>query len=65
MFRYKHSLTKNETSYIVGLLNGNKCQFVDYKYLKSVHYIFILVQRWAILYQWPERFMIFDTESKH
>ena len=28
----KISLTKIETSYIVALLNGTNCQFVDYKY---------------------------------
>ena len=30
--KYKHSLTKIETSYIVGFLNGTNCGLVDYKY---------------------------------
>ena len=65
MCKYKHSLTKFETSYIVALLNGTNCQFVDYKYWKSGHCTFIVVQLWAIFCQWPKRFMIFDIESKH
>ena len=27
----KHSLTKIETSYVIALLNGTNCRFVDYK----------------------------------
>ena len=64
MCKYKHSLMKIETSYIVALLNGTNCRFVDYKYRKFGHYTFILVQLWAILCQWPKRFMIFDIEGK-
>ena len=30
MCKYKHLLTKIETSYIVAFLNGTNCQFVDY-----------------------------------
>ena len=30
MCKYKHSLTKIETSCIVALLNGTNCRFVDY-----------------------------------
>ena len=59
------SLTKIETSYIVAFLNGTNCRFVDYKYLKFGHCTFILVQLWALLFQCPERFMIFDIENKH
>ena len=40
------------------------CRLVDYKYWKSGHYTFILFQLWAILCQWPKRFMIFHIESK-
>ena len=65
MYKYKHSLTKTDTSYIVPLLNGTNCGFVDYKYRKSGHYTFILVQLWAIVCQWPKKFMIFYIESKH
>ena len=65
MCTYKHLLMKIETFHIVALLNGTNCRFVDYKYRKSGHYTFILVQLCAILCQWPKRFMIFDTESKH
>ena len=54
-----------EIFYIVAFLNGTNCRFVDYKCLKTGHYAFILVQRWAILCQWPKRFMIFDIECKH
>ena len=56
----KISLTKTETSYIVALLNGTNCQFVDYKYWKRGHFTFNFVQLWAILWQWPKKFMIFD-----
>ena len=35
---------KIETSCIVAFLNGTNCQFVDYKYQRSGHYTFILVQ---------------------
>ena len=42
MYKYKHSLTKIETSHIVALLNGTNCRFVDYKYQKSGHYTFII-----------------------
>ena len=31
MCKYKHSLTKIETSYTVALLDGTKCRFVDHK----------------------------------
>ena len=31
MCKYKHSLRKIETSYIVAFLNGTNCRFVDYK----------------------------------
>ena len=31
MRKYKHSLTKIETSYIAALLNGTSCRFVDHK----------------------------------
>ena len=65
MCKYKHSLTKIEIPYIVAFLNGTNCRFVDYKYLKSGHHTFILVQLWELLYQCPIRFMIFDIESKH
>ena len=65
MCKYKHSLMKIETSYMAAFLNGTNCRFVDYKYRKSGHYTFILVQFWAILCQCPKRFMIFDIESKH
>ena len=62
MCKYKHSLIKIETSCIVAVLNDTNCRFVDCKYLKSGHYTFILAQLWAVLYQWPERFMIFDID---
>ena len=52
---YKHSRTKIETSYIVLLLSGTYCPFVDHKYWKSGHYTFILVQLWAILCHWSKR----------
>ena len=42
MCKYKHSLTKIETSYIVDFLNGTNCRLVDYKYWKSGYYTFIL-----------------------
>ena len=32
MCKYKYSLTKIETSYIVALLNGTNSRFIDYKY---------------------------------
>ena len=54
-----------ETTYIIAFLNGNNCRFEDYKYYKTGHCAFILVQRWAILCQWPKRFMFFDIECKH
>ena len=31
MCKFKHSLTKTETSYIVAFLNGTNCRLVDYK----------------------------------
>ena len=30
MCKYRHSLTKVETSYILSFLNGTNCRFVDY-----------------------------------
>ena len=51
MCKYKPSLTKNETFYIVALLNGTDCRFVDYNYWNCGHYTFILVKLWAILCQ--------------
>ena len=65
MCKYKHSLTKIETSYKAAFLNGSNCRFLDYKYQKCGHYNFILVKLWEILCQWPKRFMIFDVESEH
>ena len=44
MCKYKLSLTKAETFYIVALLNSNNCKLADNKYLKFGHIIFILVQ---------------------
>ena len=51
--------------YMVTLLTGTNCRFVNYKYWKSVHYTFILVQLWAILCEWPKKLMIFDIENNH
>ena len=34
MCKYKPSLTKIGKFYIVALLNGTNCRFVDFKYLK-------------------------------
>ena len=65
MCKYKHSLTKIETSYIDAFFNGTNCRYIDYKYRKSGHYTFILVQLRAILCQCPKRYMILDIESKH
>ena len=42
MCKYKPSLTKIETFYIVALLNGTKCQFVDFKYCKCGHILLFL-----------------------
>ena len=35
MYKYKHSLTNIEASYIVVLLNGTTYRFVDYIYFYS------------------------------
>ena len=43
MCKYKHSLTKIETSYIVAFLNGTNCRLVDYKYRKSGHCTFLFL----------------------
>ena len=44
------SLTKiNKHGIIFALLNGTNCRIVDYKYGKSGHYTFVLVQLKAIL----------------
>ena len=65
MYKYKHSMVKTETLYVVVLLIGSNCEFEDYRHSKFGHCTFILVQVWAILCQRPKRLMIFDVESKH
>ena len=52
--KYKPSLTKIETLYIVVLLNDTNCQFVDFKYWKCGHYTFILVKLEAIFVSDPK-----------
>ena len=62
MCKYKHSLTKIEISYIVVFLTILTTDLQTANAKKTGHYTFILVQLWAILCQFPSKFMIFDKE---
>ena len=50
MCKYKHSLTKIETSYIVVLLNGINYRFVEYKYRRYMATILLFLLSYSMFH---------------